>query len=323
MIFLRKYGFKILKWLIFSGSLIFLANRIIFHQEFRAVFSNFSVYKSSGLIYLLIALCLMLLNWGLETVKWRYALKDISKISFLKAYAAVFAGTSVSLFMPNRTGEFVGRIFAVPSSERGRAIFASITASLSQLIVTIITGTVALIVFLYLFPNNTLIDENLKSWIQYPALLIAALSLIVYFKINWFTYFFDNWKILNKLSKTAQILKSFNAKILLNFLLLSFLRYTVFIVQFYCLIIFFGIELSLLDCALASALTFYVVTVIPTFTLAEIGIRGSVAVIFFGVFSNMYAEIISASTLLWIINVGIPALIGNVFVAGFKESEKN
>lgn len=321
MNFLRKYGFKILKWLIFSGSLIFLANRIIFHQEFRAVFSNFSVYKSSGLIYLLIALCLMLLNWGLETVKWRYALKDISKISFLKAYAAVFAGTSVSLFMPNRTGEFVGRIFAVPSSERGRAIFASITASLSQLIVTIITGTVALIVFLCLFPNNTLIDENLKSWIQYPALLIAALSLIVYFKINWFTYFFDNWKILNKLSKTAQILKSFNAKILLNFLLLSFLRYTVFIVQFYCLIIFFGIELSLLDCALASALTFYVVTVIPTFTLAEIGIRGSVAVIFFGVFSNMYAEIISASTLLWIINVGIPALIGNIFVAGFKESE--
>ncbi|MBI5539340.1 MAG: flippase-like domain-containing protein [Bacteroidia bacterium] len=323
MDFFKKYGFQILKWIIFAGSLIFLAERIIFHQEFRAVFSNFSVYKSSGLLYLLVALCLMLLNWGLEAAKWKYAIKDIAKISFLKAYAAVFAGTSVSLFMPNRTGEFVGRIFAIPSNERAKAIFASIASSLSQLIVTIITGTVAIIVFLYQFPENTLIDENLKTLVQLFAVFIAVLSLVFYFKINWFTYLFDNWKLLNKLSKTAQILKSFNAKILLNFLLLSFFRYIVFVAQFYCLIIFFGIEISMLNCILASVLTFYVVTVIPTFTLAEIGIRGSVAVIFFGVFSQMYAEIISASTLLWIINVGIPALIGNVFVAGFKETEKN
>lgn len=321
MLFFKKYGLKILKWIIFAGSLIFLANRIIFHQEYRAVFNDLSFYKTSNLLYLIIAICLMLFNWGIEAVKWKYSVSSFVKISFFKAFAAVLAGTSVSLFMPNRTGEFVGRIFAIPRSERVKAIFASVAASFSQLIITIIVGTVALFAFYYLFPGNALVEHGLESWIKIPAIIIAVLSLIFYFKINWFTYFFENWKILKKYSKTAQILKTFNTNVLFNFIMLSFFRYIVFVTQFYLLINFFGIDLDFWSCALSSALTYYVVTIIPTFTLAEIGIRGSVAVIFFGFFSNMYAEIISASTLLWIINVGLPALIGNVFVAGFKETK--
>ncbi len=323
MNFFRKYGFEILKWLIFAGSILFLVNRIYFHQEYRDVFSNFNFYKSTNLLYMFIAFCLMFVNWGLEAIKWKYAIRGIRKITFIKAYAAVFAGTSVSLFMPNRTGEFVGRIFALPRTERVKAVFASIVASFSQLMVTIIIGTIALFALYYLFPGNALIEHGLKPWIKIPAIIVAVLSLMLYFKISWFTYFFENWKILKKYSKTAQILKTFNALILLNFILLSLLRYLVFLAQFYFLINFFGIELDFWSCALSSALTFYVVTIIPTFTLAEIGIRGSVAVIFFGFYTNMYAEIISASTLLWLINVGLPALIGNIFVAGFKESEKN
>ena len=103
--------------------------------------------------------------------------------------------------------------------------------------------------------------------------------------------------------------------------MLSIFRYSIFIVQFYLLIYFFGIELNFWSCAISSMLTFYIVTIIPTFSLSEIGIRGSIAVVFFGIFTNQYAEIISASTLLWITNVGIPALIGNVFVAGYKVSK--
>lgn len=323
MDFIRKYGFKILKWIIFAGSVLFLADRIIFHQEYREVFSNLNFNKGLNLLYFLIAFCLMFLNWGLEAVKWKYAISGIRKISFLKAYAAVLAGTSVSLFMPNRTGEFVGRIFALPRNERVKAVFASIASSFSQLIVTIIAGTIALFVFYFLFPDNTLVEKGINVWLKYFAIFIAIISIIVFFKINWFTYFFEKWSFLKKYSKTAQILNSFNSAVLFNFLILSLLRYTVFVLQFYFLIKFFGIDLSLWTCVISSSLTFYVVTIIPTFTLAEIGIRGSVAVIFFGFFTNMYAEIISASTLLWIINVGIPALIGNVFVAGFKESEKN
>ncbi len=321
MKFIQKYGFRVLKWLIFAGSIIFLANRIIFHQEYRDIFSNLNFYKSSNLLYLFIAFCLMFLNWGLEAIKWRYAISGIRKISFLKSYAAVLAGTSVSLFMPNRTGEFVGRIFALPRNERVKAIFASIVSSFSQLMITIIAGTIALFVFYYYCPDNSMVNHGLKSWIIYPATIVVVISLIVYFKINWVSYFFEKWKFLKKYSKTAQILKTFSFKILFNFILLSFIRYVVFLTQFYFLINFFGINLSFWSCALSSALTFYVVTIIPTFTLAEIGIRGSVAVIFFGFYTNMYAEIISASTLLWVINIGIPALIGNVFVAGFKETK--
>ena len=316
-----KYFFKTFKWLIFFGSLFFLVDRIIFQQEYSNLFSKFNFSKSINLLYLFLTLCLMFVNWGIEAFKWKYAISSICKITFNKAYAAVLAGTSVSVFMPNRTGEFIGRVFVVPQKDRGRAMFISIASSFSQLIVTIITGTIALFILNYYYPNN-FVDRLGFNYLLYSiSIIILIISLFFYFKINWFTYFFENWKFLKKYSDTAQILKTLNSEILFNFILLSIFRYSIFIVQFYLLIYFFGIELNFWSCAISSMLTFYIVTIIPTFSLSEIGIRGSIAVVFFGIFTNQYAEIISASTLLWITNVGIPALIGNVFVAGYKVSK--
>jgi hypothetical protein len=62
--------------------------------------------------------------------------------------------------------------------------------------------------------------------------------------------------------------------------------------------------------------------IIPTIALTELGIRGSVALYIFGLYSGQVLPvsganslgIFAASTLLWTINLGIPALIGTIFV---------
>ncbi|NPA45090.1 MAG: hypothetical protein GXO49_06120, partial [Chlorobi bacterium] len=59
-------------------------------------------------------------------------------------------------------------------------------------------------------------------------------------------------------------------------------------------------------------LTYFISSVIPTFTFAEIGIRGTAAIFFIGMFSSNIVGIISATALLWIINLAIPAIIGSV-----------
>jgi hypothetical protein len=67
---------------------------------------------------------------------------------------------------------------------------------------------------------------------------------------------------------------------------------------------------------------YLMMTVIPTIAMTELGVRGSVSVYVFGYYferlnlwnGNLQQSVIAASSLLWIINLGIPALIGAFFV---------
>lgn len=222
--------------------------------------------------------------------------------------------------MPNRTGEFVGRIFFLKPENRVKGVFASIITSYSQLIATIIFGSIGILLLYFFYPVNILTQNKINWLINIPVLVVATISTLLYFKIKWFSYFFENWKFLKKYSNSAKLLNSYKFIELLSFLMLSFIRYFVFLLQFYFLIKVFNIDISFTQSIIASTITFYVSTIIPTFAISEIGVRGSVAVIFFGFFSNLYSEIILASTLLWIINIGLPAIIGNVFIAKYKNT---
>jgi len=67
-------------------------------------------------------------------------------------------------------------------------------------------------------------------------------------------------------------------------------------------------------------------TAIPTVTLVELGIRGSVSLYFIGLYFDRFAAvteeinagIISSSSTLWLINLAIPALLGTIFVFRLK-----
>ena len=69
-------------------------------------------------VLLALVLVLMLLNWGLEATKWKFLLRKIEIITFTKAMKSIFAGACVSIFTPNRLGEFGGRIFYLKPSNR-------------------------------------------------------------------------------------------------------------------------------------------------------------------------------------------------------------
>ncbi len=317
---IKNNYFAIIKWLIFIGSLLFIINKIFIQHEIKQIFTNSNLFKTSNVYYLLLVFILMLINWGVESYKWKLSINKITQISFFKAYTAIFSGISVSIFMPNRTGEFLGRIFYLKPENRVKGAIASIITSYSQLVATIIFGSIGISLLYIFYPSNILTQNNINWLINIPVYIVATISTLIYFKITWFSYFFEKWHFLKKYSNSIKFLNSYNINELSTFLFLSFIRYIVFLLQFYFLILVFNVEISFTQCLIASTITFYASTIIPTFAIAEIGVRGSVAVIIFGFFSNMYSEIILASTLLWVINIGIPAIIGNIFVAKLNYS---
>ena len=57
-----------------------------------------------------LVIILMFVNWGLEAKKWQLLVKSIQKISFLRAFRAIFSGQAFALNTVNGVGEYVGRI---------------------------------------------------------------------------------------------------------------------------------------------------------------------------------------------------------------------
>ena len=317
MQFFKKYGFQILKWLIFFASLYYLINQIAFHQNLSSIFTSI-IFSAFSILLLISTIALMVVNWGIEALKWKISVKEIHPITFKTALASVFAGTSVSLFMPNRTGEFAGKIFALPKEKRTEGIFASVVTSFAQFNITLITGILALCYFFYFYPENIFTLKYYSIIILLPLALITLLSLLLYFKIQWFEKFFHNINFLKKYSEKAKVLSSYNFSSLHLIFFLSLVRYLVFLLQFHILIRFFGLTIPVPESILCIVLTFYVTTVIPTFSLSEIGVRSSVSILFFGFFNQPAVEVIAATSLLWIINVATPAMIGNYFVVRFR-----
>lgn len=316
----KKYGFTFFKWFVFILSLGYLFYRIFYQQDLKNIFSGFQTESSYKWVLLLLVVVLLFVNWGIEAIKWKYVVKNIFSISFKRSLGAVFAGTSVSLFMPNRTGEFVGRIFALPAEKRVQGILASFVTGFSQFNITLIAGSTALCLLFYFYPENIFSHHGFKNWIIVPSMATTILCIILYFRISWFSKLFSKFRFIKKYSEKIKVLESYLSTELLAVLLLSLIRYSVFLFQFYMVVLFFGIDISLLNGLIAASLTFYIATVIPTFSIAEIGVRGSVAVFIFGFFCPCSVEIVSASTLLWFINVGTPALIGYFVIAKFKEN---
>ena len=96
-----------------------------------------------------IVFVLMFVNWGIEARKWQLLMLPLERFSLLKSFKAVLAGCSITMLTPNRIGEYGGRIMYVQEQHRLRAISLTILGSISQLTITMLMGTVGLLVLKY------------------------------------------------------------------------------------------------------------------------------------------------------------------------------
>ena len=105
---------------------------------------------------------------------------------------------------------------------------------------------------------------------------------------------------------------------LLKVLSYSIARYLIFTTQFFILLQLFDVQILYTDAIILIMSMLFVVSVIPTIAITEIGVRGSVALALFGLVSANAVGILSATFVLWIINLLIPSLIGVIFIFTLK-----
>ena len=314
------FRIKILKgipeWLIWLVKIVIAAFAIRFillkvfrHESIGELTESLNALgDESSKIILAFVFLLLIVNLFTESLKWIIIMKPLEKISLLKSFSAVLTGISVSFFVPNRAGEFVGRVLYVEQADKIKTSLVTILASIGQLVITLSIGCLFMIVYLR--------NELSSSWIYFPlAAIMLLLSAGLIFIFIYFPYIaerFSSLALLRKFSEYLSVLKLYKPKIFLSVLMLSLLRYVVFVHQYYLLQkIFFPETPYFLAIGLISII-YFALAIIPMFALSEIGVRSSVAVFYLSSVISSPVAITLATLSIWLINIVLPALIGSV-----------
>ena len=274
-----------------------------------------------------IAVLLFFVNWGIEAWKWRIQLLPLEKISFITAFKSVMAGCSITMLTPNRIGEFGGRILYVQEKNRLRAITLTILGSISQFLVTVLIGTIGLIVMKYFSGKDSeafkVIPGFLSNTLLITSLIVTAFTFMAYLQIGWLIHLLDRVKFLSKALKYVRLLEQFSKKQLLRILSLSLLRYMVFILQYMLLLDVMGVEISYQLSFWLLSIFYLLMAVAPTIGFAELPVRATASVELFKLFSQNIVGIQAAALAIFIINLVIPAIIGSILIIGIKITKED
>jgi len=259
-------------------------------------------------------------NWGLEARKWQVLMKVLQPVSFIAAFRSVLCGVTFSLNTPNRMGEFAGRILFVDEGKRLKAITLSVAGSMAQLIITMLMGCFGLTWLVVNSGDPGTVTGIPVFWLHiflYSSILITVVFVFFFFRFGWLIKLLEKLPYANRFSKYINVLETFDAKILLRLLSISFLRYVVFVLQYIFMLQLLQVEQNVWVGSWIITVMFWILAIIPSFAIAELGIRGTVAKTLFAYSSNTIG-ILTATFGIWFVNLFIPALIGSLLILGIK-----
>jgi len=193
------------------------------------------------------------------------------------------------------------------------------------LIITMVCGSVAFLFFARILLGDMILFQG-YLYVAF-AVFILIINLIIiglYLNVSFLALIKEKIMLngFSRLRGYFRVFDFYHTRELGWVLMLSLLRYLVFSFQFYMLNTIFGVTMPLLHGLMLIAVIYFIMTIIPTVALTELGIRGSVAISVFNLYYSMQPDaatgiasgVFFASTLLWIINLGIPAVAGSFFV---------
>lgn len=117
--------------------------------------------------------------------------------------------------------------------------------------------------------------------------------------------------------KYINVLEAFDAKTLLRLLIISLLRYVIFVLQYIFMMQLLQVEQNIWTGFWIITVMFWILAIIPSIAIAELGIRGTVAKALFS-YSTNTVGILTAAFGIWFVNLFIPAFIGSLLILGIK-----
>ena len=309
-----------------AGPLLFLWLSVSIYQQLKAqpdLTENLKriqqVLNGSGSWYIWTSLLLVLVNWGLEARKWQRLIRELEALSFFRSFKATLSGVAFALNTPNRIGEYGGRILFLKDGNRLKAVALTMVGSISQLLITLIVGLAGMLLL-----RTRLWEGPLQkiAWAEgwFTAILVSGslLLTLLYFRVGILVHRWFQHKRFRWLTQWLEAVQGLSAKLLLELVLLSFLRYVVFVVQYVLVLKAFGVASDPWTLIWLVTVFFLWLSIGPTIALLELGLRWQYSLLLFGMVSTQSISIYSAATLVWLMNLVLPALVGSLLMLGLR-----
>jgi len=311
----KQIAFMAVKLAIVFGAGFFIYQKLIHNDtlDFDYFLQLLNDNNAITITNISILIVFSLLNWSLESLKWKVLVNEIKVISYLEAFKQSLSSLTTSIITPNRIGEYGAKAIHYPKIYRKKILGLNLVGNLAQLSATIIFGIIGL-----LYVTNTY-DIPL---FYYKAIRFGVLGIV-------FMYFFFIYSSRKKhtikgysFSKLSRFFKNLQGQTIMITGCLSAFKYIVFAHQFYFLIWLFSIDVSYLEAMAFITSMYLLVSVIPTIFVLDVIVKGSVAVWLFSFVGANEFVVIAITTIMWLFNFAFPATIGSYFVLNFKLNQE-
>ncbi len=276
---------------------------------------------------LLLAFALLGLNMGFEAYKWKILVGSVQKVSFWKAMKATLSGHALVFNSINRFGESAARSVFLDEGHRLKGMAISMVGSMSLILVNLVMGLLGMVYMRIFIVDATHHPEGLSMFWLTGLMSVLSFGTILlgllYYKLSWLIRLLEKIPLVAKYRFVVENMEKLHWKFLTKILLLSALRYVVFITQYVLVMQVFEVGISIMDTAALVAVLLLVLSIIPSVTLAELGIRGEASLQLFGLISTNLLGIIASTGSIWIINLIVPAIAGSIFLLGIRLFRNN
>ena len=296
---MRTLAFFLPKLVLAVATVAYLAHAVAWDEIVAAA-------RTADARWIGLALVLLPANLGLEAYRWHRLVRRLApEVRFRETLAAVLSGYPLGLATPGRLGDYVGRAFYLRYTDKWALAALTFAERMATLACSLAAGLVALVPFLLWT------DLPLLAW--GTVLGAAALGTLA------FGYLLLHPRVARRVlalvlperfAPHLDVLGAFDRHDARSLLALSALRYVIFSAQFVCLVLAFDATAPLRYAVLGVVLVFFAKSAIPSFTLADLGIREGAAIYFLGTLGVAEAAAFNAAFLLFCINLLLPSLAG-------------
>ncbi|WP_348053913.1 hypothetical protein [Mucilaginibacter sp.] len=287
-------------------------------QQFKSLIGKIDHDRVVTILVAVVAL--MLVNWFLEALKWKYLTRKLQHIGIWESVEAIFCGLTWAIFTPYRLGEYGGRVLFLPARKRAYGVFVMGIGQFGQGAITDVMGSLAISWFFFTY-------FHLNSWLMLLIGLVfgsfALLRLICYFNMKWFVSKLDKVSFLQKYSRFFDIIARYSTQELIITFLFCIARFSVFSFQYFLVLHLLLPALPVFPSMMMVFNNFFVQSALPTLDLIDVGLRGLTASTFFGFITNQQIAVLAAVSSIWFTNLIVPAILGSVFVLKLKFFDRN
>ena len=145
----KQYLTVLIKLVVVFGCFYFIYNKLVQNKKLSLEQFLSILQTNFNAKWLILMIFLSFLNRFLEILKWQNLVCFIQKISIYTATKQVLAGLTAGLFTPNGIGEYAGKALYFEKDKTKKIVFLNLICNGIQLILTIVLGTIGLLVLEY------------------------------------------------------------------------------------------------------------------------------------------------------------------------------